>query len=89
MYTKLDLELEDKDSIVLELKLKALIFDTIYHIRILRDLIENSVTSAQHWHWQKQLRSDEVMIIFALILDTKNQTNKFFSVGFIYTIILK
>lgn len=56
MYTKLDLELEDKDSAVLELKLKALIFDTIYHIRILRDLIENSVTSVQHWHWQKQLR---------------------------------
>lgn len=59
MYTKLDLELEDKDSTVLELKLKALIFDTIYHIRILKDLIENSVTSAQHWHWQKQLRFDK------------------------------
>jgi hypothetical protein len=56
-YTKLDLELEDgEDSRVLQLKLKALIFDTIYHTNIVKDLIANTVSSIDEWTWQKRAR---------------------------------
>lgn len=57
MYTKLDLEMSDnKDTLVLELKLKALIFDTIYHISVVEDLISNNVADADDWNWRKRIR---------------------------------
>ncbi|XP_056634261.1 cytoplasmic dynein 2 heavy chain 1 [Diorhabda sublineata] len=41
---------------VLELKLKALLLDTIHHITVLGELMENNVTKVSEWTWQKQLR---------------------------------
>lgn len=57
-YTNVDLESdsEDSDAKVLNLKLKALIFDTIHNIEIVRTLIDSKVTSLSDWAWQKQLR---------------------------------
>ncbi|PSN45380.1 Cytoplasmic dynein 2 heavy chain 1 [Blattella germanica] len=59
-YTKLELEWADSDtdgdSLELELKLKALLLDTIHHMSIVEQLIEGGVSSAQDWHWQRQLR---------------------------------
>ena len=54
-YTSVDFE-EDKESKVLELKLKALILDTIHHIDIVKKLLNSKVWSVDHWLWQKQLR---------------------------------
>ena len=47
---------EDPDSKVLELKLKALILETLHYIDIVRTLIEGKVKALDHWLWQKQLR---------------------------------
>jgi dynein heavy chain 2 len=47
---------EDPDSKVLELKLKALILETLHYIDIVRALIEGRVRALGHWLWQKQLR---------------------------------
>lgn len=47
---------ESKDDSILELKLKALMLDTIHHIDVIEELIDNNVTSLSDWHWQKQLR---------------------------------
>ncbi|XP_068211563.1 cytoplasmic dynein 2 heavy chain 1 [Palaemon carinicauda] len=60
-YTGVDLTPEDNpesvtDSHVLELKLKALIFDTIHNIDVVESLIKNNTTSIGDWEWQKQLR---------------------------------
>ena len=44
------------ESHVLELKLKALILDTIHAIDVLQQLIKHGVKSADEWMWQKQLR---------------------------------
>ncbi|KAJ8913453.1 hypothetical protein NQ315_013832 [Exocentrus adspersus] len=41
---------------ILELKLKALLLDTIHHINVLEELLENNVTRISDWVWQKQLR---------------------------------
>lgn len=41
---------------VLELKLKALILDTVHCLDIVRVLIEEKVHKTGHWLWQKQLR---------------------------------
>ena len=54
-YTSVEFE-EDKESKVLELKLKALILDTIHHIDIVKKLLQSKVWSLDHWLWQKQLR---------------------------------
>ena len=54
-YTSVEFE-DDKESKVLELKLKALILDTIHHIDIAKKLLASKVWSAEHWLWQKQLR---------------------------------
>ena len=40
----------------MELKLKALILDTIHHISIVEQLIESKIRSIDDWLWQKQLR---------------------------------
>ena len=47
---------EDPDSKVLELKLKALILETLHYIDIVESLSEGRVRSTDHWLWQKQLR---------------------------------
>ncbi|XP_018579489.1 cytoplasmic dynein 2 heavy chain 1 [Anoplophora glabripennis] len=46
---------ENSDN-TLELKLKALLLDTIHHINVLEELLENNVTKVSDWVWQKQLR---------------------------------
>ncbi|XP_076274081.1 dynein cytoplasmic heavy chain beethoven isoform X2 [Rhynchophorus ferrugineus] len=46
----------DGDDVVLELKRKALVLDTIHHIGVLEELIGNKTTSVADWTWQKQLR---------------------------------
>ena len=54
-YTSVDLE-SDEGSLVLELKLKALILDTIHYVQIIEELMEAKVRSVDNWLWQKQLR---------------------------------
>ena len=44
------------NSKVLELKLKALILDTIHHISIVEQLIQAKTRSIDDWLWKKQLR---------------------------------
>lgn len=63
MYTGCQLETltangtqEDNDTAVLELKLKALLVDTIYHISVVTQLLESNVSSIGDWHWQRRLR---------------------------------
>ena len=41
---------------VLELKLKALILDTIHSIDVVQSLVHSGVKAAGRWLWQKQLR---------------------------------
>ena len=62
-YTSVDLDEDDRgkeqpgsSSKVLELKLKALILDTIHHISIVEELIEAKVRAIDDWLWKKQLR---------------------------------
>lgn len=49
----------DREVNVLELKLKALLLDTIHHIHIIEQLTEANVTKITDWAWQKQLRSSK------------------------------
>ena len=46
----------DAESHVLELKLKALILDTIHSIDVVQQLIKHGIKSLDEWMWQKQLR---------------------------------
>lgn len=46
----------DSGSHVLELKLKALILDTIHSIDVVQQLIKHGIKSVDEWMWQKQLR---------------------------------
>ena len=41
---------------VLELKLKALILDTVHNIDIVQMLVRDNIGSTGNWLWQKQLR---------------------------------
>jgi len=41
---------------VLELKLKALILDTIHNIEVVEQLNTSSLSDVADWQWQKQLR---------------------------------
>ena len=41
---------------VLELKLKALILDTVHNIDIVQLLVRDNIRSTDNWLWQKQLR---------------------------------
>ena len=43
-------------SVVLELKLKALIMDIIHNLDVVEFLQHESVTTLECWNWQKQLR---------------------------------
>ncbi|CAH0388994.1 unnamed protein product [Bemisia tabaci] len=44
------------ESHVMELKLKALVMDTIHHLRIISELVEASVSTLKDWKWQNKLR---------------------------------
>lgn len=60
-YTGVDLSSDGTpegkiDSLVLELKLKALILDTIHNIDVVQILLQANITSLLDWPWQKQLR---------------------------------
>ena len=46
----------DSSSRVLELKLKALILDTIHNMDVVTSLVANRVRDIDNWLWQKQLR---------------------------------
>lgn len=54
-YTSVELDEEDS-ALVLELKLKALILDTIHYIQVVESLMEGKVRSLDDWLWKKQLR---------------------------------
>ncbi|XP_012944204.1 cytoplasmic dynein 2 heavy chain 1 [Aplysia californica] len=41
---------------VLQLKLKALILDTIHNMEVVHQLMEANIRTMQDWQWQKQLR---------------------------------
>ncbi|XP_064610087.1 cytoplasmic dynein 2 heavy chain 1-like isoform X3 [Liolophura sinensis] len=58
VYTSVDLGSagDDVSSHVLELKLKALILDTIHAMDVISTLMELRVSSVEEWAWQKQLR---------------------------------
>ncbi len=43
-------------AVVMELKLKALILDTVHNIEVLKALIAENITDVSRWQWQKQLR---------------------------------
>ena len=45
-----------EDNKVLDLKLKALILDTIHNIEVLNVLIKQDVRGKGDWLWQRQLR---------------------------------
>ena len=66
------------NSKVLELKLKALILDTIHHISIVEELIESKVRSIDDWLWKKQLR-------FYMDKETKKATIQMVDADFEYT----
>ena len=51
-YTSVDIQ----GAPVLELKLKALIMDTIHNIEVVEMLIDTRVGATTDWKWQKQLR---------------------------------
>ncbi|KAK6172722.1 hypothetical protein SNE40_016326 [Patella caerulea] len=56
-YTNVDLsEGQDVEGKVLELKLKALILDTIHLIDVVNELIKANIRSPTEWLWSKQLR---------------------------------
>ena len=46
----------DAATVVLELKLKALILDTVHNIDVVQKLISSETKSVDEWTWQKQLR---------------------------------
>lgn len=57
-YTSVDFAGAGKEgeAHVLELKLKALILDTIHAIDVVHFLMNNGIKSTADWQWQKQLR---------------------------------
>lgn len=62
---------QEDNSNILELKLKSLLLDTIHHINVIEELIDDNVTKTSDWTWQKQVRfyakpsSGEVIIKMA------------------------
>ena len=54
--TEINHESSDVDATVLELKLKALILDTIHFIDVVEQLQKDNAKSVEDWAWQKQLR---------------------------------
>ncbi|XP_063840903.1 LOW QUALITY PROTEIN: cytoplasmic dynein 2 heavy chain 1-like [Scylla paramamosain] len=77
-YTRVDLSSDGSkesqmDSHVLELKLKALILDTIHNIDVVTSLIRANTTSLADWEWQKQLRfyMDENQLAIMRMVDAE------------------
>lgn len=57
-YTNVDLGgATEVEAVVLELKLKALILDTIHSMDVVQQLMEANIRATTQWQWQKQLRS--------------------------------
>ncbi|KAF5303585.1 hypothetical protein FQR65_LT08186 [Abscondita terminalis] len=54
--------LDDQNSSLIEMKLKALILDTIHYITVIEELLKVNVLKLEDWNWQKQLRyySDKI-----------------------------
>ena len=78
-YTSVDISgdtSKDSGAHVLELKLKALILDTIHFIDIVNQLQQENVKSSTDWVWQKQLR---------FYMDNKGKKIKVSFVGFTLT----
>ncbi|XP_071951365.1 cytoplasmic dynein 2 heavy chain 1-like isoform X2 [Antedon mediterranea] len=65
-YTQANVQIGGQKD-VLELKLKALILDTIHGIEVVQKLMKNNITSTDEWLWQKQLRyytrNDDIAIM--------------------------
>ena len=55
-YTSVDMSSAGESGNVLELKLKALILDTIHSIDVIDQLQDNGTKGLAEWQWQKQLR---------------------------------
>ncbi|KAK7489861.1 hypothetical protein BaRGS_00018883, partial [Batillaria attramentaria] len=56
-YTNVDLGgTSGPEAVVLELKLKALILDTIHNMDVVSQLLDVNIRSTADWQWQKQLR---------------------------------
>ena len=55
-YTGVDIGSGSTEARVLELKLKALILDTIHNIDVVQILMANNTNNSNDWTWQKQLR---------------------------------
>ena len=57
-YTSTDIRSgqEGPEMLVLELKLKSLILDTVHNVDIVQQLLRGEVKNAREWLWQKQLR---------------------------------
>ncbi|ESO93665.1 hypothetical protein LOTGIDRAFT_209197 [Lottia gigantea] len=56
-YTSVDMSAgQDVEAKVLELKLKALILDTIHSIDVVRELMTANIRKTSEWLWMKQLR---------------------------------
>ena len=56
-YTNVDLGgASGPEAVVLELKLKALILDTIHNMDVVHFLMSANAHSPSDWMWQKQLR---------------------------------
>ncbi|KAK7096855.1 hypothetical protein V1264_003902 [Littorina saxatilis] len=56
-YTNVDLGgAKGPEAVVLDLKLKALILDTIHNMEVVQHLMQVNATSTGDWLWQKQLR---------------------------------
>jgi dynein heavy chain 2 len=57
-YTSADVQSgqEGPEMLVLELKLKSLILDTVHNVDIVQQLLRDDVKDAGEWLWQKQLR---------------------------------
>ncbi|XP_076446844.1 LOW QUALITY PROTEIN: cytoplasmic dynein 2 heavy chain 1-like [Babylonia areolata] len=56
-YTNVDLGgAHGPEAVVLELKLKALILDTIHNMDVVQDLMDYKIHGTAEWMWQKQLR---------------------------------
>ena len=57
-YTSVDIGTQSSTggSNILELKLKALILDTIHFIDLVDQLLQENIRNTNGWTWQKQLR---------------------------------
>ncbi len=72
-YTSVDISSAgqgDTDAQVLDLKLKALILDTIHNIDVIDQLSDARVGGMDEWLWQKQLRSMSLLILMSPITPT-------------------